>query len=481
MRRKASVINEYRAQLQRQASEEAASEERQRLARDLHDSIKQQIFGIRMSALAAQAQLTEDAAKAQEALADIQQSATEVQVEMQALLQQLRLTPLEHTSFAEAIYIQAEALEHRSEAEVRIEMADLPASDRCPLSMQEAIFRIVQEAFANIARHARARHVVCSIVHDETMLRVVISDDGQGFDPQKGRKGMGLTNIQERARYLDGRATVTSTPGHGTTINIQIPLLPPTEMKQQQEQREQKARELATRARAALQLRSIMAVFTLLLTIIDLALFTANASANRKELAFLILGFCLFMLLYSLTSAGFALARLKTYRGANDREASFLRLRASQGLTATFRLALFSSWHLVLWAWRLSLTTADWKIESGFLIVIVLILVFVLLTQRWIKDAQDSYYRLLSGQELKRAVAQHRKSIQIRVILAFCVVLSLFINGAMPFSIPVLLWQWLADSFFFALFILCLCIVIDAWQLQPWRKLARAAAQEQGM
>src|SRR6185312_14725878 len=86
MRRQGSIINEYRAQLQQQASEAVAAEERNRLARDMHDSIKQQIFSIRMSAVAAQAYIEKDATKAQEALADIQQSATEAQVEMQALL-----------------------------------------------------------------------------------------------------------------------------------------------------------------------------------------------------------------------------------------------------------------------------------------------------------------------------------------------------------------------------------------------------------
>lgn len=94
-----------------------------------------------MSAIAAQVHIEENTAKAREALADIQQNATEAQVEMQALLQQLRPSALEHTSFAEAVRIQAQALEYRSGARVRIELEEFPASDRCPPARQEAVFR----------------------------------------------------------------------------------------------------------------------------------------------------------------------------------------------------------------------------------------------------------------------------------------------------------------------------------------------------
>lgn len=90
--------------------------------------------------------------------------------------------------------------------------------------MQEALFRIVQEAFANIVRHARVQHVWCDLSQDGKTLKLVIRDDGQGFDMQAIRKGVGLANIEERTRRLDGVTTIASEPGQGTTLCVQIPL-----------------------------------------------------------------------------------------------------------------------------------------------------------------------------------------------------------------------------------------------------------------
>ncbi|GCE21212.1 hypothetical protein KDK_50120 [Dictyobacter kobayashii] len=112
----ARLGNEYRARLRQQASEEATQEERNRIARDLHDSIKQQIFSMSISAAAARAHARAGhlAPEAMEAIEDIQQTAREAQVEMQALLQQLRPVALEHTTLREALRMQAEALGYRT-------------------------------------------------------------------------------------------------------------------------------------------------------------------------------------------------------------------------------------------------------------------------------------------------------------------------------------------------------------------------------
>lgn len=479
MRRQESTINAYREQLQQQAGEAAAAAERSRLARDLHDSIKQQLFSIRMSALVAQTQIERNTAQAQEALADIQRSAQEAQVEMQALLQQLRSTALENTSFAEAVRTQAQALEYRSGARVQVELADLPALERCPLAMQEELFRIIQEALANIARHARAYEVTCKLTHDAERLTVLIRDDGQGFELAGIRKGMGLANIMERARGLDGVAEIESAPGRGTTVHVQIPLLLPAGLQQEQERREQKARELAASARVGLQLRSTMAVFTLLVLLIDidLGLFTSDVPESRKELVFFILIFCLCMMFYGLVRARFANARLKTYRGSQDREPGSLRLREQQGWVASLRLALFSSWHVVVWTWRLFQGFAHWQVAGGLLVAAGLILALVLLVQDRLKSAQESYYRLLPVRALKRELTQRVKMLRIRLMLALCIAISFFAHGLAVFFAPVLPWQWLAYSFLFAFFIQCLCLVLDFWRLRPWRRLVASVAQ----
>ena len=104
---------------------------------------------------AAKAYCSKDLAKAHAAVIDIQRVVKEAQVEMQALLQQLGPTPLENTQLADALRTQAEALKYRSGLEMNVRIGDLPNDEFLAEGAQETIFRLVQEAFANIARHAR--------------------------------------------------------------------------------------------------------------------------------------------------------------------------------------------------------------------------------------------------------------------------------------------------------------------------------------
>jgi hypothetical protein len=158
-------------------------------------------------------------------LEDIERSAQGAQVEMQALLQQLRPAPLENTSLLEALHIQAQALGFRTEAQVQVDLAALPDNERLLPGTQEAIFRLVQEAFANIARHARAQTVWLALRTVGQELCITVRDDGQGFDPAHARSGMGLANLRERTRALHGSVEISSQPGRGTTVLITIPLL----------------------------------------------------------------------------------------------------------------------------------------------------------------------------------------------------------------------------------------------------------------
>lgn len=237
-----------RSQLTRQISEAAAQEERNRLARDLHDSIKQQIFSINVSTAAAQARLEADPpalVQARAALADVRQSAQEAMVEMRAMLQQLSPAPLEKSGLVQALRDQCESLAYRTGAQVSTTFDRLPPEDRLPPGAQEAIFRVAQEALSNVARHARAQNVRVSISaissitatdgEGEGCLTLTIADDGQGFaaaplSPETASAnsgGMGLVNMQERAAALGGQLTLDSTPGAGTTLTLTVPLIQP--------------------------------------------------------------------------------------------------------------------------------------------------------------------------------------------------------------------------------------------------------------
>lgn len=209
---------------QTQLRETAAQDERNRLARDLHDTIKQQLFSINMAAATAQSLADSDPKAALEMVQEVRNLAQQAQVEMKALLTQLRPQPLATVGLVQAIKDQLEALHFRSEVATELKGESLPDEQALPLGAQEAIFRVVQEALSNIARHARANTATVEIAHDAGALAMRISDDGQGFDSVQQQAGMGMANMRARVTELGGTLTVASAPGKGVTIDVRLPL-----------------------------------------------------------------------------------------------------------------------------------------------------------------------------------------------------------------------------------------------------------------
>lgn len=226
-------VSELRGSLSEKMQAAAAQEERNRLARELHDSIKQQIFSISVSAAAVEARWDSDPVGAQAALADVRRGAKEAMVEMNAMLQQLRPAPLEKVGLTEALREQCEALGYRTGAMVKHDLKELPADDHLPVGTQEVIFRVTQEALTNIARHARASEVLVRLgvykKAQKEFLFLEVKDNGRGFQEQAVGSGMGLNNIRQRAQSIGGRAEIKSHPGYGTMVRImEIPVTPPT-------------------------------------------------------------------------------------------------------------------------------------------------------------------------------------------------------------------------------------------------------------
>lgn len=218
-----------REQWAQQISAAAAQQERNRLARDLHDSIKQQLFSINVSAATAQTRWESDRNGAATALGDVRKSVREAMAEMEAMLHHLRPAPLETIGLVESLRRQCESLQYRTEAAVTIEIGDLPENGQLPPGAQEAVFRIAQEALANIARHARAANVQVRMYQQEDdengALWLKIKDDGAGFDPTQIVEGMGLANIRNRASEVGGSVQIESQPNNGTAIVVRAPLL----------------------------------------------------------------------------------------------------------------------------------------------------------------------------------------------------------------------------------------------------------------
>lgn len=208
---------------ERQIRDAAAQEERNRLARDLHDAVKQQIFAIQTSAATAEARFETDAPGARAAVAQVRQSAREAMAEMEAMLEQLRVAPLGHTGLVEAIRKQCDALAFRTGAHVDVRIGQLPDEDTLGPGAHEAIYRIVQEALANVGRHARARHVQVSLDATSAGLDVTVQDDGQGFEPTATSGGMGLHNMRTRASEIGGSIDVRSTADTGTLVTLSVP------------------------------------------------------------------------------------------------------------------------------------------------------------------------------------------------------------------------------------------------------------------
>lgn len=207
----------------------AVQEERSRLARDLHDSIKQQLFVVQMSAATAQARLESNTSEVGTALVQIRESTRDALTEMDTMLDQLRAAPLENAGLVSALQKLAEATSIRTGVDVHCEFGDLPPSETFPPGTHAELLRIAQEALSNVARHARASHVTLALRKEDMALVLHITDDGKGFGDAEKNQGMGLRNMKERAEELGGGLSLTSVPGRGSEVVAAVPMtIPPT-------------------------------------------------------------------------------------------------------------------------------------------------------------------------------------------------------------------------------------------------------------
>lgn len=219
-----------RSQYEEQIRQAARQEERTRLARDLHDAVKQQIFVMQTAAATAQTRFDADPAGAKVAIDQVRTSAREAMTEMEAMVDQLQAAPLEINGLIGAIRKQAEALGFRTGAQVDVDLGELPAGRGLaafrPAALQ-TVLRVAQEALANVGRHARARNVHVSLGLISGHLVLTVRDDGSGFEVGH-RRGMGLENMAVRAAEVGGDFEVVSTIGQGTVVRFSVPYENPT-------------------------------------------------------------------------------------------------------------------------------------------------------------------------------------------------------------------------------------------------------------
>jgi PAS domain S-box-containing protein len=209
------------ARLYEQAQSAAALEERQRLARELHDSVSQALYGITLGSDAALTLLERDPTRVAGPLEYVRSLAEAGLAEMRALLFELRPEALENEGLVAALEKQAAALRARHEIEVHTALCDEPDG---PLWVKDALYRIALEALHNTIKHAWAENAGLLLEQEAKGILLEVRDDGIGFDPSGSFPGhLGLESMRERAERLGGTLKVESRPGNGTRIRVRVP------------------------------------------------------------------------------------------------------------------------------------------------------------------------------------------------------------------------------------------------------------------
>jgi signal transduction histidine kinase len=217
----ASVVIEN-VRLFQESRARAVLEERQRLARELHDSVSQALYGIALGARTALAMAEQDPQRVREPLDYILSLAEAGLTEMRALIFELRPESLEQEGLIATLRRQLTAFEARYKLEI---IAELPEEPVIPLETKEALFRIIQEALLNTVKHAGASRADVRLTFEGNEIIAEIRDNGRGFDTSGTFPGhLGLQSMRERTAASGGNTRIESAPNQGTRIEARIPL-----------------------------------------------------------------------------------------------------------------------------------------------------------------------------------------------------------------------------------------------------------------
>ena len=204
-----------------QTKDLAILEERNRLARDLHDSAKQKAFAALAQLGTARAIFQRSPKKSRNHLDEAENLVQEVLQELNFLIQELYPIALKEKGLITVM--QEYAFEWENQTEIPISLS-IPVRVDLTLQTQQALYRIYQEALANVARHSQANRVEIAMDKHNGYLKLSIHDNGCGFDIRHKPSGVGLRSMEERAHLVSGNLALKSTPDCGTTIEVKVPL-----------------------------------------------------------------------------------------------------------------------------------------------------------------------------------------------------------------------------------------------------------------
>jgi signal transduction histidine kinase len=208
------------------ALEQAITEERTRIARDLHDGVAQSLAFLRMRVDLWEDFLVSEPARLREEFAAVKANLRRQIEELRRAIFALRPIELSQLGFVGALRRFVAEFADQQVWELNLELSDLPRD--LPHALELAAFRFVQEALNNAAKHAGARHIAVTLRTMDGGLQIVVRDDGVGFDPgavtESPGRSLGLRQMRERAAALDGRVTILSRPGQGTEVRVWLPV-----------------------------------------------------------------------------------------------------------------------------------------------------------------------------------------------------------------------------------------------------------------
>jgi signal transduction histidine kinase len=209
-------------QLRQNTQALAIVEERQRLARDMHDSVSQTLYSLSLFAQTAREAADDgDGERLAFSLDNLQHATLQALREMRLLLYELRPADLQREGLVRALELRLDAVERRIDLQLSAQLDELVGLDP---RVEAELYYIVVEALNNVLKHAGATSVTLLLTQVGTDVCVRVSDDGRGFDVHNSRAGMGLGNIAERVERLRGELSIASTLGGGTTLEVRIPL-----------------------------------------------------------------------------------------------------------------------------------------------------------------------------------------------------------------------------------------------------------------
>lgn len=208
-------------ELVQKRQELAVTQERSRLARDLHDSAKQLALAASFQIATARQLFERDPRGAATSLEEAENLVDKVRIELTDLIHELRPPQMNGRDFNEVMRTYAAEWAHSSGIGVQLDIEEV---EELPLETEEALYRIMQEALANVARHSSAERAFIKLQQHDGEVQLSVRDDGLGFEKDLSSSGLGLFSMQERAEAIGGFTRITSQPGAGTEVCVVLPL-----------------------------------------------------------------------------------------------------------------------------------------------------------------------------------------------------------------------------------------------------------------